>query len=231
MFYHDHAYGITRLNVYAGEAAGYLLTDSTENTLQGLGVLPGAIPVNLATGAPNLGAADLPHLVPLIIQDKTFVPADINIQDNAWNPWRTANGIAGGVPGDLWFPHKYEPNQDPTILSGASLFGRWDYGPWFWPPTANITYPPVPNEYYLEDGALLRPATPNISTPMEAFQDTPVVNGMAYPFLDVEPKAYRFRILNAADDRFFNLQMYQATSIISSITITTQAAVIPRLRL
>ena len=25
MFYHDHAYGITRLNVYAGEAAGYLL--------------------------------------------------------------------------------------------------------------------------------------------------------------------------------------------------------------
>ncbi len=26
MFYHDHAYGITRLNVYAGEAAGYLIT-------------------------------------------------------------------------------------------------------------------------------------------------------------------------------------------------------------
>ena len=25
MFYHDHAYGMTRLNVYAGEAAGYLL--------------------------------------------------------------------------------------------------------------------------------------------------------------------------------------------------------------
>ena len=28
MFYHDHAYGITRLNVYAGEAAGYLLLTS-----------------------------------------------------------------------------------------------------------------------------------------------------------------------------------------------------------
>ena len=26
MFYHDHAWGITRLNVYAGEAAGYLIT-------------------------------------------------------------------------------------------------------------------------------------------------------------------------------------------------------------
>ena len=27
MFYHDHAWGITRLNVYAGEAAAYLITD------------------------------------------------------------------------------------------------------------------------------------------------------------------------------------------------------------
>ena len=31
MFYHDHAYGITRLNVYAGEAAGYLITDPVED--------------------------------------------------------------------------------------------------------------------------------------------------------------------------------------------------------
>src|SRR5262249_36489357 len=30
MFYHDHAYGITRLNVYDGEAAGYLLYDPAE---------------------------------------------------------------------------------------------------------------------------------------------------------------------------------------------------------
>ena len=28
MFYHDHAMGITRLNVYAGEAAGYVITDA-----------------------------------------------------------------------------------------------------------------------------------------------------------------------------------------------------------
>ena len=33
MFYHDHAYGITRLNVYAGEAAGYLLVDQVEDDL------------------------------------------------------------------------------------------------------------------------------------------------------------------------------------------------------
>ena len=33
MFYHDHSWGITRLNVYAGEAAGYLITDPTEQKL------------------------------------------------------------------------------------------------------------------------------------------------------------------------------------------------------
>ena len=33
MFYHDHSWGITRLNVYAGEAAGYLITDATEQKL------------------------------------------------------------------------------------------------------------------------------------------------------------------------------------------------------
>ncbi len=33
MFYHDHALGLTRLNVYAGMAGGYLETDPTEQTL------------------------------------------------------------------------------------------------------------------------------------------------------------------------------------------------------
>ena len=39
MFYHDHAYGITRLNVYTGEAAGYLLTDSVEAALTSGGTI------------------------------------------------------------------------------------------------------------------------------------------------------------------------------------------------
>ena len=70
MFYHDHALGITRLNVYAGEAAGYLLTDPTETSLIAAGTLP------------NLG-------IPLIIQDKTFVDATtIASQDPTWN-WGT----------------------------------------------------------------------------------------------------------------------------------------------
>jgi len=40
--------------------------------------------------------------------------------------------------------------------------------------------------------------------------DTPIVNGTAYPYLEVEPKAYRFRVLSAANDRMFNLQLYVA---------------------
>ena len=59
MFYHDHAWGITRLNVYAGEAAGYLLTDATEQKLIGTG---GAL-AGLGVG------------IPLVIQDRTFVPS------------------------------------------------------------------------------------------------------------------------------------------------------------
>ena len=54
------------------------------------------------------------------------------------------------------------------------------------------------------------PGTPFNSMGMESFNDTPVVNGTAYPTLTVDPKAYRFRILNAANDRFFNLSLYQA---------------------
>ena len=57
LFYHDHAWGITRLNVYAGEAAGYLITDDTEKALVNSGTIP----------------ADQ---IPLVVQDRTFVPPD-----------------------------------------------------------------------------------------------------------------------------------------------------------
>ena len=88
MFYHDHAWGITRLNVYAGEAAGYLITDATEQALRRrTGVIP--------------GAADS---IPLIIQDKTFVPehdAARWLQDPTWDTARW------GGEGNLWLPHVY----------------------------------------------------------------------------------------------------------------------------
>jgi parallel beta-helix repeat protein len=199
MFYHDHAQGITRLNVYAGEAAGYLLVDQTEMDLIDAGLLPNA------GGVYTFG-------IPLIIQDRTFVDAStIASQDPTWK-W----GSTPPVPhtGDLWYPHVYMPNQNPWSAGGMNDFGRWHYGPWFWPPTLGITNPPAANPYYDPVNAPweppMMPATPNPSAPAEAFMDTPIVNGVAYPYVTVEPQAYRFRILNAADDRFFNLQLYVA---------------------
>jgi FtsP/CotA-like multicopper oxidase with cupredoxin domain len=195
MFYHDHSWGITRLNVYAGGAAAYSITDPVEQQLITSGILPA-------------------EQIPLVIQDKTFVPSlsQLAATDPLWdiNRW--------GDLGDLWVPHVYVPAQNPGDSSGVNQFGRWAYGPWFWPPTSSILYFPVANPYYdptcnpdfqwCEPPTM--PGTPYISMGMEAFNDTPLVNGTAYPTKTLEPKAYRFRILNAANDRFFNLSLYVA---------------------
>jgi FtsP/CotA-like multicopper oxidase with cupredoxin domain len=69
------------------------------------------------------------------------------------------------------------------------------------------------------------PGTPSDSQGMESFMDTPVVNGTAYPYLEVDPKAYRFRILNAANDRFWNLQLYEADPAVTSIDGRTNTEV------
>ncbi len=197
MFYHDHAWGITRLNVYAGEAAPYIIEDATEKALVDGGIIPG----------PNA-------TIPLVVQDKTFVPnaMQLMMQDETWN---TANW---GGEGSLWVPHVYSPAQNPGDASGVNQYGRWAYGPWFWPPTNNVENGPMANPYF--DTACdpdlgwceppLMPGVPYLSMGMESFNDTPVVNGTAYPAITVDPKAYRFRILNAANDRFFNLSLYKA---------------------
>ena len=183
MFYHDHASGITRLNVYAGEAAGYLLRNpADEDALRTLAGVPGTLGANPANW-------DLAHLVPLVIQDKTFVPKNISTQDSKWDTSKW------GQYGDLWFPHVYEANQDPNSPDGANPFGRWDYGPWFWPPV-------------LVDEAHSVLPEPTI-TP-EAFMDTAIVNGTAYPYLVVQPTKYRFHILNACNDRVLNLSLFYA---------------------
>ncbi|HVP12240.1 MAG TPA: hypothetical protein VMV94_13765 [Phycisphaerae bacterium] len=197
MFYHDHAYGITRLNVYAGEAAGYLVQDTAEANLVAAGNLPAA-------------------QIPLVIQDKTFVDAaTIDSTDPTWN-WGTAPPTRN--TGNLWFPHVYMPNQNPSDMSGANNFGRWDYGPWFWPPltaAAGLVHGEIPSP-----GPGL-PATPGIPNPTmvpEGFMDTPIVNGAAYPHVPVLRQAYRLRILNACNDRFLNLQLYYADPL--SVVVT-----------
>ena len=51
-----------------------------------------------------------------------------------------------------------------------------------------------------------------------------------YPYLDVQPKAYRFRILNAANDRMWNLQLYKASTIVGEHHRSPAAAAATRRR-
>jgi len=207
LFFQDRSFGITRLNVYAGESAPYLITEPIEQALINGGTVNGR----------TFSAGTIPaDMIPLIIQDRTFVdPLTLGAQDPTWSGPATL--------GSLWFPHVYMPNQNPGDLSGLNAMGRWHYGPYFWPPIVPA-YGPVANPYYDPtcDPAVFgscepptMPGTPNPSIVPDAFMDTPVVNGTAYPFLEVQPRAYRFRVLNLSNDRFWNLQLYQADGTVA----------------
>ena len=173
-WYHDHSYGSTRIDVYAGIVSAFLIHDATEASLK-------------AAGGALYGMDELP----LIFEDKTFVPKDVLTEDTKWST------DAWGQYGDLWFPHVYEINQNPNSIDGTNPAGRWDYGPWFWPVfPAPLALPT--GEYG------------NVSATQEQFSDTPLINGIAYPNLNVEPKAYRFRLLNASLQRYLNLGLYVA---------------------
>ncbi len=235
MFYHDHAYGTTRLNVYGGEAAGYLLHDPT-----GLDTLIGTdIPNNamfdatsdtLLAAVPNPGGATLTRAtgglyrfgIPLVIQDKTFVPpqAQLTAQDPSWN-W--------GNEGNLWFPHVYMPNQNPNDDSGATIAGRWDYGPWFWPPmtSSDLAHGAITcqgaGDLAAYGATATCPGTLNPSGVPESFMDTPVVNGVAYPKVTLPAGAYRFQVLNAANDRMFNLSLFYAADALGNVCTTSAA--------
>jgi spore coat protein A len=189
-WYHDHAHDITRLNAYAGIASAYLITDEAEQALIKTGVLPNQADLDPLHHLYQLG-------VPLIIQDKGF----------------NSNGT-------LWYPDKYESpgtNQDlPSMLysdaincSGAAQdplgicgTGRWSYGPADNPPA---------------NGGIKPLQTPSVVP--EAFFDTILVNGAPYPYLPVQPKRYRFRILNGSQARFYNLQLYVSDGTADGITL------------
>jgi FtsP/CotA-like multicopper oxidase with cupredoxin domain len=211
MMYHDHTSGLTKLNVYDGMAAGYVVYDPVELTMvaKALGTTLGATPVKGPFAGTTLPSGLLDSVgIPLVIQDKTFVPKNIG------NPAINPNAVASdhvtpasqdakwdlthwGQPGDLFFPHVYETNQDPNSIDGTNPVGRWDWGPWFWPV--------FPAQMSLPTGEY-----GHVTATPEAFMDTAVVNGQAFPSLTVDPKTYRFRILSVGNDRTINLGLYQA---------------------
>ena len=123
LWFHDHTLGATRLNVYAGLAGGYLLTDPDHPP-------PESLP----------GPAEI---VPLVIQDRMFDT------------------------------------------------------------TGQLLYPLLP----------LNPEHP-YWTP-EFVGDTIVVNGKAWPNLDVEQRRYRFLFLNGSNARTYELFLVdRATKVV-----------------
>jgi spore coat protein A len=115
LWFHDHGLGTTRLNVFAGLAAAYIIRDESDT-----GEEPN--PAGIPGGA---------YEIPLVIQDRQF-------------------------------------NPDGTFRYPISEF---DDAPWI-------------GEY---------------------FGDVMLVNGKVWPFLDLEPRLYRFRILNGCNARILNL--------------------------
>lgn len=117
LWYHDHAVGLTRLNVYMGLAGHYFIRDANEELLR----LP-----------------KYPYEVPLMIQDRQF----------------TARG--------------------------------------------ELFYPSVDSE---------NPEAPNPTHLPEMFGDVILVNGAAWPLLAVEPRKYRFRVINGSDSRVYDMRL------------------------
>jgi spore coat protein A, manganese oxidase len=125
MFYHDHALGTTRLNVYAGLAGFYLLLD------------PAGEPADLPGGSADtpLDQYGHPYQVGLAIQDRMF-----------------------DTDGQLYFPAEGINPEHP-----------------FWVP--------------------------------EFFGNVILVNGKPWPYFDVEPRRYRFRVVNGSNARFYRMQL------------------------
>ena len=59
------------------------------------------------------------------------------------------------------------------------------------------------------DAQLYYPVSGNSDAPWvsEVFGNAMLVNGALLPYLDVQPRRYRFRVLNASNARFFNLKL------------------------
>jgi spore coat protein A len=131
LWYHDHALGMTRLNVYAGPAGFYLIRGGAFDTD------PGELP----------GSA---YEIPLAIQDRTF-----------------------NTNGALFYP------------DSRAFFDEFE-GPYV--PETDV--PPIWNP--------------------EFFGNAMLVNGRTWPSLEVEPRRYRFRVLNGCNGRFLLLKLVTA---------------------
>ena len=96
----------------------------------------------------------------------------------------------------------------------AGLFGlfviRDDFEDGLGLPSGKYEIPLVLCDRQLDqEGQLLYPVSPDPKNPWvpEVFGDAALVNGKISPYCEVEPRPYRFRLLNGANGRFFHLAL------------------------
>ena len=96
-------------------------------------------------------------------------------------------------------------NEIPLVIQDK-MFKRFSDQ---WGEPGDLWYPSVydPEIWDVEGGE-----PPENSCVPEFFGDTMLMNGVVYPHVDVEPRRYRLRILNACNARFCRLQLFYAQS-------------------
>lgn len=112
LWYHDHAYAITRTNAYAGLASGYLLYAEEEEYLTDRQLIP-------SLGRALQNGYSWPYEIPIVLQDKTFV------DDVLLSGYQSFGGIGGAVPGDLYYDYQYTdatPPATPPVPSAVPEF-------------------------------------------------------------------------------------------------------------
>jgi len=130
LWYHDHALGMTRLNVYAGPAGFWLIrggangdsfVDDSSTVPLNDGKLPSPAPV--AGGDPNFNAVTRATIreIPVVIQDRSF-----NLDGSLFYPAdRTFfDGLTGPFIGNPGFTGPYNAGPPPTGPSDMS--GIWN---------------------------------------------------------------------------------------------------------
>jgi FtsP/CotA-like multicopper oxidase with cupredoxin domain len=133
LWYHDHALGMTRLNVYAGPAGFWLIRGGVNDTAAGS--LPGPAPT-AAGGDPNFTAAVRATIreIPIAIQDRSFnldgslfYPADRTFFDGFTGPFIGGTGTPAGSSdmSPIWNPEAFFN----TMVVNGTTWPKFDVAP------------------------------------------------------------------------------------------------------
>ncbi|KAL2653295.1 hypothetical protein R1flu_021423 [Riccia fluitans] len=125
----------------------------------------------------------------------------------------TRNNVLAGLAGLYIIRSHSEKTAHANLPEGTNEIPLVIQDKQFWP-NGSINFPDV------GDSPAIHP-----NWCPEYFGDTILVNGKAWPYLKVHPEKYRFRMLNAANARFFTLSLSNPT--LKFIQIGTDGGFLP----